>query len=92
QRPYAKGRDVYDLLWFLSDPDWPEPNLKLLDNALRQTDWEREYPTEYNWRELVRTRLQALPWDQVLADVRPFLEPPADVGLLTFENIMRVLG
>ena len=92
QRPYAKGRDIYDLLWFLSDPDWPEPNLKLLNNALRQTDWKVDYPTEDNWRELVRTRLQALAWDQVPADVRPFLHPTAEVSLLTFENVMRVLG
>lgn len=91
QRPYTKGRDIYDLLWFLSDPDWPEPNLKLLNNALRQTDWKGEHPTEDNWRELVRARLQTLAWDQALADVRPFLEPTVDVDLLTFENVMRVL-
>ncbi len=27
QRRYVKGRDLYDLMWYLSDPDWPEPNL-----------------------------------------------------------------
>src|SRR4029079_83899 len=37
QRPYPKGRDFYDLLWYLSDPTWPSPNLVLLNNALRQT-------------------------------------------------------
>lgn len=92
QRPYAKGRDIYDLLWFLSDPTWPPPNLRLLDNALRQTGWSGDYPTEDNWRELVRTRLEGLDWDQVVADVRPFLDPTVDVGLLTFDNVMRVLG
>jgi hypothetical protein len=39
QRPYLKGRDLYDLLWYLSDPNWPAPNLILLNNALQQTDW-----------------------------------------------------
>jgi len=39
ERPYLKGRDLYDLLWYLSDPDWPAPNLTLLNNALAQTDW-----------------------------------------------------
>lgn len=92
QRPYAKGRDIYDLLWFLSDPDWPEPNLNLLNNALRQTHWKGEPPTGDNWRELVRVRLQTLAWDQVLADVRPFLGPTVDVDLLTLANVMRVLG
>jgi len=92
QRPFAKGRDIYDLLWFRSDPDWPEPNLNLLNNALRQTHWKGELPTGDNWRELVRVRLQTLAWDQVLADVRPFLGPTVDVDLLTLANVMRVLG
>jgi len=25
---YIKGRVIYDLLWQLSDPDWPAPKLK----------------------------------------------------------------
>ena len=40
QRPYAKGRDLYDLLWYLGDPTWPPPNLTMLNHALRQTGWE----------------------------------------------------
>ena len=40
QRFYTKGRDIYDLLWYLSDPAWPLPNLALLNNALAQTGWQ----------------------------------------------------
>ena len=92
QRPYLKGRDVYDLLWYLGDPDWPAPNLALLNNALRQTGWVSDPVTADNWRGLVRERLQAVTWDRVVADVRPFLEPSADLGLLTLENLQRVVG
>jgi predicted nucleotidyltransferase component of viral defense system len=92
QRPYLKGRDVYDLLWYLSDPDWPAPNLTLLAHALEQTGWTGSPVTEANWRALVRDRLQALAWDHVVADVRPFLEPSADLGILTLDNVKRVLG
>ena len=42
KRPYTKGRDLYDLIWYLSDPDWPLPNLTLLNSALRQTDRDSE--------------------------------------------------
>lgn len=35
-RKYVKGRDVYDLVWYLSDKTWPEPNFLLLNNALKQ--------------------------------------------------------
>ena len=92
QRPYTKGRDVYDLLWYLSDPDWPAPNLMLLNNALQQTGWDAAPLTEDNWRKVVRDRLAAVDWAQVVADVRPFLEPTADPGILQLENLRRVLA
>jgi hypothetical protein len=91
QRPYLKGRDVYDLLWYLSDPGWPAPNLILLNNALQQTGWDSPMLIESNWREVVRGRLRASSWERVVADVQPFLEPGAGSALLTRENVMQVL-
>jgi hypothetical protein len=92
QRPYLKGRDVYDLVWYLSDLEWPAPNLVLLNNALRQTGWAGSELTESTWREVVRGRLEALAWDRVVADVRPFLETEGEVSLLIRENVLRMLG
>ena len=92
QRPYLKGRDLYDLLWHLSDPDWPAPNLTLLNNALQQTGWGAEPLTEDTWRKAARHRLQAVAWEVVADDVRPFLDASADADLLTAENLMRVLS
>ena len=79
-------------MWFLSDPDWPAPNLVMLNNALQQTGWHGEPLIEGNWREVVQERLQAVPWGRVASDVRPFLEPSVDPTLLTWENLMRVLA
>ncbi len=92
QRSYTKGRDLYDLLWYLSDPNWPAPNLTLLNNALRQTGRSESLPTEDDWRTVVRVRLEALNWEQAVTEVRPFLEPGADVGLLTRDTVLKVLG
>ena len=89
-RPYSKGRDIYDLLWYLGDPDWPAPNLALLNNALRQTGWRGGPLTEETWRPVLRERLQALDWEQIPADARPFLAPGTDPSLLTLENVLRV--
>jgi hypothetical protein len=91
QRPYPKGRDIYDLIWYLSDPDWPLPNLVLLNNALQQTGWSHGALTLETWREAVRERLEELDWTRILADVRPFLESPADVSLLSRESLDLVL-
>ena len=91
QRPYLKGRDLYDLLWYLSDPSWPAPNLRLLNNALQQTSWRGEPLTGDNWRTVIRQRLHTVSMDNAVADVRPFLEAGADTSLLTGENLSRVL-
>lgn len=92
QRPYTKGRDIYDLLWYLSDAAWPQPNLVLLNHALAQTDWQGGLLTESNWREKVRNCLRMLDWQGIREDVRPFIEPGFDVNLLTLENLERALG
>lgn len=92
QRPYTKGRDLYDLIWYLGDTDWPAPNLTLLNAALRQTGWEGDALHADNWRTTVLCRLDALAWDRVAADVRPFLEHAEDVAWVTRENAARLLA
>jgi len=92
QRGYAKGRDLYDLIWYLSDPDWPAPNLLLLNAALRQSGWKGDELTHRSWTEPVAERLEALNWEQALADARPFLEEQDDVDLVTRDNALRLLA
>ncbi|HBY01307.1 MAG TPA: hypothetical protein DEG92_01985 [Rikenellaceae bacterium] len=91
QRPYTKGRDIYDLLWYLSNPSWPQPNLELLNNALIQTNWKSDILTEKNWKLQVLSRLQNLNWESIVSDVSPFVEPSFDLNLLTLANVERVL-
>ena len=91
QRPYVKGRDIYDLFWYLSDPNWPAPNLLLLNNALEQTGWPWAALTPENWQAIIKEKLLSLAWTQVLNDVRPFLEREIDLALLTRENVVQVL-
>lgn len=91
QRPYVKGRDLYDLMWYLSDPDWPEPNLTLLRNALQQTGWDGEIPSEDNWRRILCQRLEGIDWQKSITDVRPFLERVDELDLLTGEQFKILL-
>jgi len=91
QRSYPKGRDIYDLLWYLSDPTWPEPNLILLNNALAQTNWNGGLLTEENWKQRVWQRLQSLSWSSIVDDVRPFVEPSFDMNLLKLESFEGIL-
>jgi hypothetical protein len=91
QRPFLKGRDVYDLLWYLSDPNWPEPNLIFLNNALAQTHWKGDVLTAENWRGQVWDRIKGENLIGIVEDVRPFIEPGFDLRLLTLENLESLL-
>lgn len=91
-RKYTKGRDLYDLMWYLSDRTWPEPNLLLLNNALRRTAWEGADLTEDNWRGQMVIKVSELDWNKVIADVKPFIEKQIDLQLLTKQNLIKLLG
>ncbi len=85
------GRDFYDLIWYLCDPDWPAPNLILLNNALIQTGWKKAPLSEATWVAAVRARLRSVPWEALAAEVRPWLESADDRALLTRETITGLL-
>ncbi len=87
-RKYTKGRDLFDLAWYLADPTWPAPNLTLLNNALSQTAWTGGPLLPGTWRAVVATRLEKVDWKQAVADVSPFLERPQDVALVSSETLL----
>ena len=89
-RKYAKGRDWYDLMWYLSQRPPVAPNLDLLQNALDQTQGAG-VSDAHSWRGLVARRLDMLNLQAVRDDVVPFLERPQDAALLTSENIKGLL-
>ncbi len=91
QRSWTKGRDLFDLFWYLSDRTWPEPNLVLLNNALDQTEWEGPALSSSNWRSTVSARLRTLDWVAAQRDVSPFLEQGPESTLFTKENVLGML-
>ncbi len=90
-REWLKGRDVYDLVWYLSDPTWPEPNEILLGNALRQAGMESVAGDSLAWKRALCQRLTEVPWGGVLRDVERFLERPEDVWMLERDSVLTVL-
>ncbi|MEA1910973.1 MAG: nucleotidyl transferase AbiEii/AbiGii toxin family protein [Spirochaetota bacterium] len=90
-RQYTKGRDLYDFVWYLSDPLWPEPNLLLLNAALVQTGWKGSVLTKENWRRVLAERMSGLDWKSVKNDLVPFLERQDDLLLVSYENCIKLL-
>jgi hypothetical protein len=88
-RPWSKGRDWFDLVWYLTEKRGLEPNLGLLRNALRQTG--HGHVRVSRWRQAVRARMASLDWDAVLDDARPFLERASDAEQLAPELVRKVL-
>lgn len=89
-RRYAKGRDWYDLVWYLSQRPSMAPNLVLLQNALDQTQGDGRIAAG-QWRERVRDKLLAMDVKALLDDVGPFLEQTRDAALITRENLLTLL-
>jgi predicted nucleotidyltransferase component of viral defense system len=79
-RSYTKGRDWFDLAWYLTELQGLDPNFELLQNALDQTG--NSHIAAVQWRHKVRDRLRQLDWLQVLADIEPFVERTTDLDQL----------
>ncbi len=90
-RSHAKGRDYYDLLWYLSDRSWPEPNLTLLNNALQQTGWTGPTMAPSSWRGVILRRIQDLDWETLHADVAWLLQRPEEVDRLDKPTLTSLL-
>lgn len=87
-RAYTKGRDFYDVFWYLSKFKGLAPNMIFLQNALRQTGWEQDIPGGDDWKDCVRHLVEKADWNAVSRDVAPFLERAGDMDIFTKENIL----
>jgi nucleotidyltransferase AbiEii toxin of type IV toxin-antitoxin system len=89
-RPYPKGRDWYDLIWYRSHRPPLNPKQELLQNALDQTRGKGTIKAA-RWQKLLIEKLDSLDVEQLARDVNPFLERAADRNLITRENLKVVL-
>jgi len=91
-RQYTKGRDLYDLLWYLSDRSWPSPNLAMLRNAAEQGGWDDPDGLDtVGWRVAVLRRLGEVDWGKARTEAVQFLERPLEADLLEYATFERLL-
>lgn len=90
-RSFHKGRDYYDIGWYMSRWQDIQPNFKLLNAALSQTNWDGPLVDHNNWRQLLRTKLENTNWSALAQDVRPFLEDPKDLNVITKDTLLGLL-
>jgi predicted nucleotidyltransferase component of viral defense system len=90
-RKYIKGRDFFDLGWYLSRWNDLSPNINLLTNALKQTGWKGKFPTQTDWRNFIHKIVEAADWGKVTRDVENFLERPSDLDIFSKKNILKLI-
>lgn len=90
-RKYTKGRDLYDLAWYLTHDPPLELNVRLLQNTMMQVAPESTEEVTSDWRAALQRRLENIDWDEARRDLAPFLEQPRDLELISEENFKRWL-
>ena len=91
QRPSPKGRDYYDLMFYLQRWSDVEPNLPYLRNALRQTQYAGAPVADDTWRQVIADQVEAVDWGRIHEDVAPFLFRPADVKAFQKQMLLLLL-
>lgn len=91
-RKYTKGRDFFDLGWYLSK--WKElsPNFTLLKNAFLQDGLKTGLPTAGTWRKCLYDVTSKTDWLKVTKDVSSFLENESDLKIFTKPNVLNLIG
>lgn len=90
-RQYAKGRDWYDLLWYLTKFKGLEPNFIMLNNAMAQTSRKPVKLTAGNWKVEIKKTVETLDWVKVRNDISRFLEDNSELSLLESKNFANLL-
>ena len=88
-RPWSKGRDWYDLVWYLTVHRGLRPNTDLLAAALSQTGHDATLAQD--WPRALAARLAELDFTRLSQDVAPFLERPDDWDPIDAERIGELL-
>ncbi|MEW5766861.1 MAG: nucleotidyl transferase AbiEii/AbiGii toxin family protein [bacterium] len=88
-RKYTKGRDFYDLLWYLGKKTLP--NFKFLNNAIEQTEGKKGNVDERNFRDFLQEKLASIDFGKVRKDVERFIVDKNELKLLDAHLILNLL-
>ncbi|MBC7362786.1 MAG: nucleotidyl transferase AbiEii/AbiGii toxin family protein [Candidatus Aminicenantes bacterium] len=89
-RKYIKGRDFYDLIWYLGRK--AIPNFELLNNAIEQTEHKKINLNADNFNDFLKERLAGVDFVKVRKDVERFIEDKNELKLLDKDLILKLIG
>ncbi len=89
-RTYAKARDYYDLMWYLSKKT--EPNYRMLSSAAGQTEKKKVKIDRDILSGMLLKKLKSVDFKAVKKDVSKFLINPSEAELLSFEIFKKLVS
>jgi len=88
-RKYTKGRDFYDLVWYLGKK--VQPNLELLNNAIVQTEGANLGLTEKTLQGFMLQKLGKIDFAAAVKDVQRFVEDDKELNLINRETLTSLI-
>ncbi len=89
-REYTKGRDIYDLFWYLTNNERVIPNFRFLNNALIQFNYSKKIGPN-NWKAVLSDKIKELEWKSIINEIHPFIEDTSEISLITKENLLKLI-
>jgi len=88
-RKYTKGRDIYDLIWYLGKKTMP--NFELLNNAVLQTTHKELGITQENLRDFLRDHIKKIDFSVAKKDVERFLVDKKELDLFKKDILLATI-
>jgi predicted nucleotidyltransferase component of viral defense system len=88
-RRYTKGRDYYDLMWYLTKK--VKPNLLLLNNAITQSTGKKSKLDMASLKTSLIKRLQETNFKEVHSDLETFVQDSLELRALNQDNFLTLL-
>ncbi len=88
-RSYAKGRDYYDLLWYLGKR--VKPNFPLLNRAIAQSQGEGHEIHENDFAKKLIAHLEKVNFEKIRGDLSRFLIRPEELQFVNLAPIKSLL-
>lgn len=88
-RRYIKGRDFYDLIWYLGKKI--KPNYVLLNNAIKQTEGKDLKIDNDNLKLFLKDKLTNIDFKAVSKDVERFLEDKSELRMFNKDIILSAI-
>ena len=89
-RPYTKGRDIYDLFWYLGRK--VRPNFEMLNNAIAQSQGVAPGVNAGNFKEFMLERAANIDLAAAKKDVERFLEDKSELRLFSKDILAAALN